>query len=318
MDNKASHPDEKPRYTLEQRLFHALHHTIHAPSVKEFKECFAFQNAVRSAFSSKRGQTVEWDVVVDVAGGHGALAALFLIVTSAKKAVVVDPAAVGGGGVERAWRSDFFPQKELVYRIECLRTGLPSELETALTITTPQRILVVACHACQHLSEETLRIAARFGVHVAVMPCCQKDLTEGNSWKQTSKNLSIPIGPTMDLLLAGKMMASEEYLVRMKLINAKITPQNRIIICQRTGLNEDSTPATPSKVELAHARLARAYLRAHDRNRGGYDESSLAERAWNVTTGVGVPALYLGIGFLIGVLTSSLGHSQSKKLPPVI
>jgi len=254
---------------------------------------------------------VEWDVVIDVAGGHGALAALFLILTSAKKAVVVDPAVVGGGGVERAWKKDFFPQKELVYRIECLRTGLPSELETALTITTPQRILVVACHACQHLSEETLHIAARFGVHVAVMPCCQKDLTEGSSWKQTSKNLSIPIGPTMDLLLAGKMMASEEYTVRMKLIDAKITPQNRIIICQRTGLNEAAPAST--KVELAHARLARAYFRAHDRTRE-HNKSSLAEKIWNVSRGVvDTPVLYLGVGFLIGVVTShGYSHSQSN------
>ena len=311
MDNGVLHSDEKPRYTLEKRLFHALHQTIHSPSIKEFKECFAFQNAIRSSFASKRGHGVEWDVVIDVAGGHGALAALFLILTSAKKAVVVDPAMVGGGGVERAWKKDFFPQKELVYRIECLRTGLPSELETALTITTPQRILVVACHACQHLSEETLHIGARFGVHVAVMPCCQKDLTEGSSWKQTSKNLSIPIGPTMDLLLAGKMMASEEYTVRMKLIDAKITPQNRIIICQRTGLN-DTAPAS-TKVELAHARLARAYLRAHDdRTRGHDDEPSLAERAWNVSTGVGgAPLLYIGVGFLIGVITS-IGYSRRQ------
>lgn len=32
------------------------------------------------------------------------------------------------------------------------------------------RVLVVACHACQHLAEEVLDIAARFGAHVCVMP----------------------------------------------------------------------------------------------------------------------------------------------------
>jgi len=166
-------------------MFHALHQTVNAPTVKEFKECFAFQNSVRSAFSSnKRGDKIGgWDIVIDVAGGHGALAALFLTFTSATKAVVIDPALVGGGGVERAWKEDFFPQKELIYRTECLRTGLPSELEMALMNTNPQRILVIACHACQHLSEETLDIATKYGVHVAVMPCCQKDLTEGSSWK---------------------------------------------------------------------------------------------------------------------------------------
>jgi Methyltransferase domain len=309
MDAHASPLTDKPKFTLEKRLFHALHRINNSPSVKEFKECYAFQNAVRSAFSSKRMHKAEWDVVIDVAGGHGALAALFLICTSATKAVVVDPGLVGGGGVEQAWKADFFPHKELVYRIECLRTGLPAELERALSMTSPQRILVVACHACQHLSEETLDIATHHGVHVAVMPCCQKDLSEGSSWKQTSKNLSIPIGPTMDLLLAGKMMASLEYIVRMKLIDPKITPQNRIIICQNMGVN---VTATNSKVQLAHAKLARAYRRAHSSSKRG--QESLAARAWNMTTRAATPVLYIGVGFLIGALTmGSFGYRTTHR-----
>lgn len=51
---------EKPKFTLEKRLFHAIHdNKIHSPSVKEFKECFAFQNIVRSAL--KRKGQVELD-----------------------------------------------------------------------------------------------------------------------------------------------------------------------------------------------------------------------------------------------------------------
>jgi 8-oxo-dGTP diphosphatase len=288
---------EKPKFTLEKRLFHAIHDFKgHPPSTKEFKECFAFQNAVRSALKRKGG--VELDIVIDVAGGHGALAALFLICTSATKAVVVDPARVGNGGVEWAWKRDFFSNKELVYRPECLRTGLPAELKDALSTTSPERILVVACHACQHLSEETLDIACRYGVHVAVMPCCQKDLSEGGSWKATSKNLLIPIGPTMDLLLAGKMMASKNYDVRMKVIDSKITPQNRVIICQ--ALSGDVTSSNrSSNVEAAHAKLQSAYRRAHDEKASPETEDKriIGGRQNNV-----YPAFYLGVGFLAGAL----------------
>jgi hypothetical protein len=151
------------------------------------------------------------------------------------------------------------------------------------------------------LSEETLEIAAQYGVHVAVMPCCQKDLTEGSSWKQTSKNLSIPIGTTMDLLLSGKMMASQEYKVRMKLINPQITPQNRIIICEKIGMNNDRPT---SNVEMAHAKLAGAYLRAH-KNNSNRGRASLGSRAWNVTTRAAAPVLYMSIGFLFGVVLAS-------------
>lgn len=288
---------EKPKFTLEKRLFHALHDFKgHPPSVKEFKESFAFQNVVRSAL--KRMGRVEFDIVIDVAGGHGALAALFLICTTATKAVVVDPARVGNGGVEWAWKEDFFSKKDLVYRSECLRTGLPAELKEALRTTSPERILVVACHACQHLSEEILEISCRYGVNAAVMPCCQKDLSDG-SWKAATNNLSIPIGPTMDLLLAGKMMASKNYDVRMKVIDSKITPQNRIIICRALSGDDATSSNRSSSIAAAHAKLQTAYRRAHDEKTSPHQ----AEDTNNIGGRQPLhPAFHLGVGFLAGAL----------------
>ena len=285
---------DKPNFTLEQRLFHAIHKSaVQSPNVKEFKECFAFQNIVRSAFPNKKGRRADWDIVIDVAGGHGALAALFLICTGATKAVVVDPATVGNGGVERAWKEEFFAGKELLYRTECLRTGLPAELKEALTVTIPERILVVACHACQHLSEETLEIASRYGVHAAVMPCCQKDVSSGSSWKAASNQLSIPVAHTMDLLLAGKMMASRKYNVRMKFMDSKITPQNRVIICQATNEDYNRNP----NVDIAHAKLTKAYQRAHNK-----DKKKKLTVPSKIATAT--PAYYLGAGFVVGALVA--------------
>lgn len=290
---------EKSGYTLEQRLFHALHERRQTPSIKEFNECFAFQNSVRSAFASKRNPKVEWDIVIDVAGGHGALGGMFLVCTSAKKAVVIDPALVGGGGVEWAWKSTFFPGKDLVYRTECLRTGLPSELSAALSVTSPKRVLVVACHACQHLSTETLDIAAAYGVHVAVMPCCQRDLSTGGSWKQVSKNLSIPFAPVMDILLAGKMMANPNYKVRMKVIDSKITPQNRIIICQAMDSRKEAVESASK--DLAHERLSRAYEKAHGESMKGVRQP-LSNKVYHMASRLAMPAVYVAIGCCIGAL----------------
>mmetsp|Transcript_28160 Transcript_28160/g.41600 ORF Transcript_28160/g.41600 Transcript_28160/m.41600 type:complete len:183 (+) Transcript_28160:56-604(+) len=151
--------------SLERRLFQSLRDEQNC-STKEFQEAWAFCNKVRGLCGNQ-----SFDVVIDVAGGHGALAALFLILTkSVKTAVAIDPAQVGS--VQQAWGSCFTTEKRLQFRHKDLRTGLPSELENWLSVKVvpSHRILVVACHACQHSSEETLTIAQSHGVASAVMP----------------------------------------------------------------------------------------------------------------------------------------------------
>lgn len=192
-----------------------------------------------------------------------------MILTSAKHAVVVDPAVVGQtNGVQQAWGT-YYQGKNLRFRHECLRTALPAELDEILhggETGKKFRVLVVACHACQHLSDETLEIACSYGVHVAVMPCCQKDLF-GGSFKAFSKQVKIGIGPLIDVLTAGKVMSwttgaqsHVKYEVKLRTIDKKITPQNRLILCkarhQKDGLAEKA-------LNLAHEKLERAYLKAH-------------------------------------------------------
>jgi 8-oxo-dGTP pyrophosphatase MutT (NUDIX family) len=317
------HMDVRPKrsvpasYSLEQRLFHALHdNRVHSPSIKEFKECYAFCDGVRKVFAKhgrKNGgkgggrtgghDRAPFDVVIDVAGGHGALGALFLTCTPARRAVVIDPADVGKDRVRKAWADLIGRDKTLTYRRECLRTGLPDELEKAFTVTTRGRVLVVACHACQHLSEEVLDIACRYGVHCAVMPCCQKDGSEGATWKAASKNLSVPIAPLMDLLQCGKVMALGTHDVRMKCIDPKITPQNRIIVCR--ALLEDDLDALDDRrravVDRAHSRLELVYRRAH-----GGPPSKKKKKGYSLPTlrdFLPPPSLcYVAVGFVAGAM----------------
>ena len=290
--------------TLEKRLFHELHQRgINSPTLKEFNEAFAFASALRIKS--------EVDCVIDVAGGHGALGALLLITTAATEAVVVDPACVGRAGVERAWGTHL-RGKMFRYRHECLRTGLPNELEDFIRRkqTDASRILVVACHACQHLSEEIVDIACRFGVQVAVMPCCQRDTSPGCAWKAASKNLGIPVNYVMDLLLAGKAMswsvgleAQVTYDVRMRLINHKLTPQNRLILCRPKPRNWNK-----QSVDRAHAKLGEVYHRAHLTNptkatpETGDDIMGLPSPFWRADWLR--PIVALACGFALGLLAS--------------
>lgn len=271
---------KEPSFSLQQRLFHCLH-GANSPSVKEFKECWSFASAVQRFFGKN-----EFDVIIDVAGGQGMLASLLLILTSARRAVVIDP-AVGIGGIEfvrKTW-CGFYAGKDLVYRHECLREALPDELKQCIAggvVNT--RILVVACHACQHLSDETVEIATGKGVHIAVMPCCQKDQTDG-SWKAAGKQLGVGIGPLMDILLAGKVMSWDtgrsrdiSYRVKMKMIDKKITPQNRLIMCKAEGR---SNHVCTKRIERSHQQLTKAYFRAHS-NRREADEEIVGGDQWHL------------------------------------
>lgn len=86
---------------------------------------------MQSYFSKQKQHDIDIDLVLDVAGGHGALAALLLILTSANRAVVIDPAASSDDGIKKCIRNvwaSFLKDKVLDYRRECLRTALPSEL----------------------------------------------------------------------------------------------------------------------------------------------------------------------------------------------
>jgi 8-oxo-dGTP pyrophosphatase MutT (NUDIX family) len=286
LPTSTNQPQSTPKYTLEKRLFHALHlNHIHSPSIKEFKESWAMANAVRSFM--KEGERMEY--VIDVAGGHGALAAMFLLlVPNCRSAVVIDPAVVNGKeGVLQAWESfwatsDATTTKELRHRHECLRTGLRDELNSILRNKDRDKVqstnvLVVACHACQHLTDETLQIASEYGVNAAVMPCCQKD--HAGYWKSLTKRLakggSVSIGTLMDLLAAGKMSAWEsgakagvKYQVKMKLMDESISPlQNRMILCKAVARGDEGDKA---KMELAHQKLTFAYRRAHRDTEGNF------------------------------------------------
>ncbi|CAD7926671.1 unnamed protein product [Amoebophrya sp. A120] len=364
---------------MERELFRALRDSSAVrPSAKEVKEALAFCNAVKPLFPKVK-------VVLDVAGGHGALAAVFLILhRSVERAVVIDPfeAPAGKRGILTAWgkylsrrredhenyikerlrtavaasieeqdektasRSttapdavattptalqppdgeelvcqavtedsakesagsdhDQHPDCALRYRHEDLHTGLPDELATLLNKHTteddfavhPSEILVVACHACQHLTDDTIDIAQSFGVHVAVMPCCHRDRTQGQRWKSTARHLADTFlgeqsgmmgeggksedkkvrrtkndqlfGTVTDLLTAGRMQvggksAGVRYDVRMRFINENITPQNRILVGTALSLAEEesSTMADTKKRQHAERQLSAAYRAAH-------------------------------------------------------
>eukprot|EP00754_Rhynchopus_humris_P001406 Rhum_TRINITY_DN10829_c0_g2::Rhum_TRINITY_DN10829_c0_g2_i1::g.40591::m.40591 len=216
-------PTAQKRPTLEQSLLHALYDANEGqPNVKEFKEAMAFCAKVRSyMMSAKRGgRRGGVRVVVDVAGGHGMLAALFLVLEGARRggtggveqAIVLDPAHCSSGRrrVDAAWGREKYGFVSAPFeaeggccggggsgevqgsvaeaaaapnRLSYINDTIEGALQRVLACFDPHEVLVVSCHACQHLTDDTCRIAAAQRVYgIATMACCHKFPTD--TWKR--------------------------------------------------------------------------------------------------------------------------------------
>ena len=241
-------PTAPKRPTLEQSLLHALYDANEGqPNIKEFKEAMAFCAKVRSyMMSAKRGgRRGGVRVVVDVAGGHGMLAALFLVLEGSRggraggveQAIVLDPAHCaggrrrvdaawgrgkhgfvsapfeaegggggGGGGGEEVQGSAAEVAAAATNRLSYINDTIEGALQRVLACFDPQEVLVVSCHACQHLTDDTCRIAAAQRVYgIATMACCHKFPTD--TWKRAISEVKADYAATRDAKQANRNRA---------------------------------------------------------------------------------------------------------------
>lgn len=202
--------------TLEQRLRASFHRGAGMPKAKELHESFAFFKAIAKELPPRR----EWPLVIDVAGGHGILAALVLIYGRAQRAVVIDPHRPNNAdSVLRAW-APFLQQAAASREAQHAGSappeeaahapGAPAYVQEDLCTALPRllaaergRVLVLACHACAHLTEQVVAACAARRPSAAdfcVMPCCQR---APRALKQATREMGVDIGAAMDLVLLG-------------------------------------------------------------------------------------------------------------------
>ena len=181
---------------------------------KELYEAWEVARRVRRRFRGGR--------VVDVAGGHGLLAAVMLLLdTTSEAACVVDPAPP-------ASRTALFDALTETWP----RLGVVRHTSQALdAFAVEAGDVVVSCHACGALTDGVLDAAATAGARVAVLPCCH-DYSPGaggalDGWMDTA--LAIDVQRALALERRG-------YTVWTQTIPADVTPKNRLLIGQpRTG-----------------------------------------------------------------------------------
>lgn len=176
---------------------------------KELFEAWELARRVRRKFRGGR--------VVDMAGGHGLLAHLMLLLDgSSRAAYVVEPAVPPSSArVQEALVGDW---PDLAGRVHYI----PS---TVGEFTVEPTDVAVSCHACGTLTDLILDAAVTASARVAVMPCCH-DFTHCDAGPFTGW---VDAALAIDLQRVARLQRAG-YRVWTETIPANITPKNRILL----------------------------------------------------------------------------------------
>jgi hypothetical protein len=176
---------------------------------KELYEAWEMGRRVRRLFRGGR--------VVDVAGGHGLLAHVMLLLDdSSPDAHVVDPAPPPSSAALRDALVSAWPR--LAGRVRWTAAALDA-------FTLEDGDVVVSSHACGSLSDDVLDRAVAARARVAVLPCCH-DAKSSDAGPVTGW---VDPALAIDLLRAVRLQ-DQGYRVWTQTIPETITPKNRLLI----------------------------------------------------------------------------------------
>jgi len=203
-------------------LFDRMARAVAAVGVLPRKELYEAWEVARRTRRRCRGGRV-----VDVAGGHGLLAHLMLLLDdTSPEALVVDPARppsadVIGQALTAAW-------PRLAGRVRY-------EARVLADIELRADDVAVSSHACGALTDQVLEAAAQAGARVAVLPCCHDAAT----------CVAGPLTGWMDLSLAidsirALRLEARGYRVWTQAIPAAVTPKNRLLLGVPAGQSADT------------------------------------------------------------------------------
>lgn len=176
---------------------------------KELYEAWEVARRTRRVFRGGR--------VVDLAGGHGLLASIMLLLDdSSSSALVIDTAIPESAEkLSTSLESDW---PRLSGRI--VRSQQPLE-----SIALSADDLVVSSHACGHLTDIVIDRAIAAGARVAVLPCCH-NLDDSNAGDLTGW---VDGALAIDIRRAERLRANG-YRVWTQTIPEAITPKNRLLL----------------------------------------------------------------------------------------
>ena len=186
---------------------------------KELYETWEVARRTRRVFRGGR--------VIDVAGGHGLLAHLMILLDdTSPTAIVVDPALPASA--ERVHNAIVRDWPRLERRVEYVAADLDG-------MTIGQDDVVVSCHACGALTDRVIDGTIASRARLAILPCCHDEDTCDSGSLTGWMDVSLAIDSVRVLKLR-----SGGYEVRTQSISSHITPKNRLILAQPDGTRSGS------------------------------------------------------------------------------
>lgn len=177
---------------------------------KELYEAWEVARRTRRLFRGGR--------VVDVAGGHGLLAHIMLLLDSTSAhAVVVDPTIPASAGTLLDGMLEAWPALagRITYESRAFAEGVVAEADD----------VVVSSHACGALTDRVIEGATAARARFAVLPCCHDletcDAGDLRGWID---------GPLAIDIMRAVTLRSRGYRVWTQTIPADITPKNRLLL----------------------------------------------------------------------------------------
>ena len=176
---------------------------------KELYESWEAARRIRRIFRGGR--------VIDLAGGHGLLGCILLLLDDrSPQAIVVDANRPANSDKLISAMTTAWP------RLEGRITYVESAIERF--VIAPDD-LAVSVHACGTLPDTILQMAVSAGCRVAVMPCCH-DLGRGDTGGLDGGR----DGPLAVDATRAAMLRTAGYTVSTRPIPAAITPKNRLLM----------------------------------------------------------------------------------------
>ena len=208
---------------LKERFARALA-SRRAVDRKEFFETWEF-------FARARG-SLRGSALVDVAGGHGLLAALFAIFESKRFTTVL----VADTRRPKAFESVLAATAEVapwaVDSIEYVAGEQADMFQGEGAALLPHGCAVACVHGCGALTDAVLEAAlAAEATSLAVMPCCYGGLAR-DAPRALRRSLGVALAADIERTA---YLEERDYRVEWRALPRVITPLNRIIIAKRTN-----------------------------------------------------------------------------------
>jgi hypothetical protein len=197
-----------PGATLFDRIARAVCHAGCLPR-KELYEAWETARRVRRRFRGGR--------VVDLAGGHGLLAHIMLLLDDSSPAAIVVDKAVPPSSV-RVHEALAAVWPRLSGRVEFLQRAVDD-------VEIVPGDIVVSSHACGRLTDVVLDRAVAAGARVGVLPCCH-DLARSEARELTGW----VDGPMAVDIARAQRLKRHGYRVWTQTIPDAITPKNRLLL----------------------------------------------------------------------------------------